>query len=181
MSQKIVSVNIIGTNNKILNKDGIPILFYYDEKSNIEDALFTNNSFIEYLNTVLFTIENYSDAKISYCFYNEVNGKDEYDYVIKEVEDWKPFSDISIKLDEEYIKQIVNKLYRKIFETEFVWTMNFTIDITNFYNAVITKYPERFSSLTFIQYVRKELSKYDLKQHNVEYIITKLKSIFNIQ
>lgn len=180
MNQKIVSVNIIGTNNKILNKDGIPILFYCDEESNIEDALFTNNVFIEYLNNILFTIENYSDAKISYCFYNEVDGKDEYDYVIKEVEDWKPFSEISIKLDEEYIKQIVNKLYRRIFESEFIWTMNFTTDIMTFYNAVITRYPERFSSITFIQYVRKELEQYNLKKHNTEYIITKLKSIFNL-
>ena len=172
----VVSINLIGSNNKILNTNGVPIIFYSNDFESLEAQIFENEEFRKFLDSTIFTIENYSDSKISYCFYKNIDNKDEYKYLVKEVEEWMPLEKKK-NLANEYIHVIVDALYKDVYNMKFNWTDNIDVDLNTIYDNINAKYKEKFNRLTMVNYIRAELKKYDLRDFNLDFVIMTVNSI----
>ena len=172
----VVSINLIGSNNKILNTNGVPIIFYSNDFESLEAQIFENEEFRKFLDSTIFTIENYSDSKIAYCFYKNIDNEDEYKYLVKEVEEWMPLEKKK-NLANEYIHVIVDALYKDVYNMKFNWTENIDVDLNTIYDNINAKYKEKFNRLTMVNYIRAELKKYDLRDFNLDFVIMNVDSI----
>ena len=50
----VVSINLIGSNNKILNTNGVPIIFYSNDFESLEAQIFENEEFRKFLDSTIF-------------------------------------------------------------------------------------------------------------------------------
>lgn len=169
--QSIVAINITKS-GMLLNKNSVPILFYCNSSKDIKEVILENEEFQNYLNREVFTFDNYSDSLISYSFYNIIDGEDSYEENSIEIEDWKSLKELP-ELVNEYIKRVIDKIINK---TGIIISLtgDFENDILNVYLEIDKKYPGKFSKLTYKYYIEHELLKYNLKDHNYKFLISKL-------
>ena len=95
-----VAINIIA-DNKILNKNGVPILFYWDGKSNVIDEIKGQKVFMDFIKSKTLTVENYAYSAMTYfCFTEDENNnwEEKYNEKVIYMQDLFPLSEQSILL-----------------------------------------------------------------------------------
>lgn len=184
MTESFVSLNVynnINNTNNLLNKDGIPLLFYCNDINVLHKQLLEDLNFREFINKNCFLPEIYENTYISY-FYFILENEEYYSETIN-IQNLIPFSkmnNIEINFYKVYIKGIFENLYRLSFKTQYDDTnMSFDIDniLIDIYTQLKNKYKEKITKITLINYVRSELQKTNLLTDNINWIIIQLENI----
>lgn len=191
MSAKLVSLNIFAIDNEgtkfLLNKTGVPVLYYWDGESDMSENFLNNDKFREIIDMECFNMKFYSKSEIGYFLF-EIDGDNEkYNDKFLNIQDifaLDKMTDIENMFYIEYIKSILDKLYVMSMGKEYVGDLleDENDKFIRIYNEIQEKYPNRFIKTTFVNYVRSELLKtYELNQQNTEWIINKLEYILKDQ
>ena len=172
---KLISINIITTDNLLLNQTKYPILYYYNDSSDLINSLLNDIEFSSYLDNTCINTKYYSITKICYFIYNiesEVYTQEE-----KNIQDIIPIQNKS-QLAFQYLLEIFSNLYKISMKKEFASTDDIIINIANIYQELKKKYNQRVSIETIKKYIQGELQNtYHLNSNNVQYILSKLKDI----
>ncbi len=172
---KLISINIITTDNLLLNQTKYPILYYYNDSSDLINSLLNDIEFSSYLDNTCINTKYYSITKICYFIYNiesEVYTQEE-----KNIQDIIPIQNKS-QLAFQYLLEIFSNLYKISMKKEFASTDDIIINIANIYQELKKKYNQRVSIETIKKYIQGELQNtYHLNSNNVQYILSKLEDI----
>lgn len=173
---KIISLNFIKTDDKnnsiCLSPSNYPILYYWDGRETVFEAMIEEIGFIELLTTQYFTLENYSNISIYMNEYNLDNN--EYSQEILDLQSKLPLTlDILQNLSYTYIETILLDLYKISLKEDYKLLVESHIDnIINIYTILKDKYKERISQETLKQYILSQLQqKYKLNVSNCNYVI----------
>ena len=181
-----VAINVIA-DNKILNKNGVPILFYWDGKSNVIDEIKGQKVFMDFIKSKTLTVENYAYSAMTYfCFTEDENNnwEEKYNEKVIYMQDLFPLSEQSDdELAMSYVLNINIDLYNKVFASEYkkVSSSNKT-NVKGIYDNIKSKYGTRVTPVTYVEYIRSELVKNygKLSKENLNYIIDKLKETIKL-
>ena len=181
-----VAINIIA-DNKILNKNGVPILFYWDGKSNVIDEIKGQKVFMDFIKSKTLTVENYAYSAMTYfCFTEDENNnwEEKYNEKVIYMQDLFPLSEQSDdELAMSYVLNINIDLYNKVFASEYkkVSSSN-KANVKGIYDNIKSKYGTRVTPVTYVEYIRSELVKNygKLSKENLNYIIDKLKKTIKL-
>ena len=166
-SAVIISVNVIGTDGKLVNPGdptGAPFLCYCNDISEADDLIMKSDRFREFINNNILIVENYSQSRVAFCWY--VDGQ--YNSRCVEVEKWIPLSEAG-DLDMRFLKSICDNLLIRAEIEEARSEDGDVIDET--YRLIAEKYPGRFSRLTMHHYISEELKKIDFTEENYLHMI----------
>ena len=124
MDNTLSAINIL-IGDKLINKNNVPLLFYFSGEGNIIDEILSNDEFIQYLkehdvfslsvsHNDVATASNYFDTHISMFYYN--NGH--YEEHTYELEECYPLKDVKDELREmvtySTIVTELNKMYERV-------------------------------------------------------------------
>ena len=177
----LVAINLIDIDGKLLNKTSVPLLYYWNGVSDVEDDLRNDETLCEYCNTLFINPEKYLDVLISYFYFTYSDDESEnYN------ESTKDFQDIvylekfnSLHIVRHYILQHFLNLYKTSMKEEYngeVTNVNDTI--IDIYNTLKNKFKTRISKTTIINWVRSVLLDTNhFNSNNCDYIIKELKII----
>lgn len=180
-----VAINILAE-DKLLNERGMPLLFYWDGKQNISDALTSRPEFLEHIKKLALNTSYYTKTKVAYFYFTE-DEDNEYEEVYNEnafvLQDWLTFKELDdADFALSYIEKILFDLYKKVFGTEYLKQSKDTLEeaLSYIYDAIKAKYVQRISKQTFIEYIRVELNKTDanLSKQNMDWLVNHLNSMF---
>ncbi|MBO5005489.1 MAG: hypothetical protein J6D03_09715 [Clostridia bacterium] len=178
-----VAINII-SNNNIVNNKGIPILFYWDGKSDVIEELKHQKQFLDFLNSKIMNVDDYSNSKLTYfCFTEDESNNYEEIYIdnvlnIQELFPLDKFEDDELAM--RYVFTISIDLYMKAFSSEYKKTSSSSkSNVQSIYAAIKSKYGTRVTRHTYIEYIRSEIIKRyaSLSKTNIEYIMREVNDI----
>ena len=191
MNASLLALNIIVQSNTgqriLLNKTDVPTLYYWNGTDNLEKDFLSNESFRTLIDETCFNKDSYSKSKIAYFNFNLIDGEENYNEYLVDIQDLFTL-DLLTETENmfyiEYLNEIMNNLYITSMGHEF--NGNILLDINEkyiqMYLDIQKKYPNRFVKNTLLNYVRSELVKlYDLHQVNSNWIINKLEEILKEQ
>jgi len=177
----LVSINIFNSENKILNKSTVPMLYYWNGANDVLDDLSNDEELLKYSRTLFINPSDYLDLMISY-FYFKYNDNDEEVYADNTID----LQDI-ITLDKfesdyivlHYLLLHFKTLYKNSFKEEYTGD---NIDIVNtikeIYRVIKDKFKTRISKTTVMQWVRSVLlDENHFNRKNSDYIYNKLNEI----
>lgn len=173
-NDSLVAINVI-VNDKLINNDYIPLLYYWNGKNDIITNLKNDSNFNEFLtkNNVFENCLNFYNSKITYFYYNN----SEYTSEIKDICSLYNIEDT--KIFENTFKEILNSKYYDAYDEY----PNFEImDIKSIYQAILNKFSNKISEQTFINSVRAYI--YDnynkmISNNDIEKFIYYIKNIIN--
>ena len=178
----LIAINIKVSNNII---NDFPIIFYWDDidKDNVIDDIELDESFRKYLTKQnIFSSDNYCSSKINYI---KINNDDKYKETKIDIQDIYLLRILDIKLTYDILHNQLVNLYKIIFKEDFnneelvIDDEELVIDdIINIYTKIKITHKDKFSDLSFINYIRHELQK-QLNKYNVNFVIDTLKNIIN--
>lgn len=176
MKDSLVSINILEKNtNILLNKNSIPLLYYWNGENDVLDELKNDEKFLEYCASLFTTPEKYLNISVGlfYFKYNE-NDEEEYSEVVKDIQD-------ILYLDKFDSYNIINhfllyhflELYKTAFKEDYSNLVDNLNDIIiDIYNKLKDKFTKRISKNTVINWVRSVLlDKNHFNTINTNYII----------
>lgn len=181
MRDSLVAINIC-LNDKVVNKNTVPLLYYWDGTSSIKDSIIKDKKFIDFIAPYL-TKDNYTELKYSYFYFTYENGEENYHEAFGSLQDWLTLYDIDPDLRQfytEYLNEHFNYLYKCSFNMDFIFnTITPVSNILEIYDAIKEKYPEKnITKSTVINYVRGQLSQSNnLNTVNTDFVITALYKI----
>lgn len=171
----LIAINIKVSNNII---NDFPIIFYWDDidKDNVIDDIELDESFRKYLTKQnIFSSDNYCSSKINYI---KINNDDKYKETKIDIQDIYLLRTLDIKLTYDILHDQLVNLYKIIFKEDFNNEELVIDDIINIYAKIKMIHKDKFSDLSFINYIRHELQK-QLNKYNVNFAIDTLKNIIN--
>ena len=177
----LVTINIISSNNTLLNPTNTPILYYWNgEDKQLENTLSKDSNFIEFFNSKCDNIEEYGKSKLSYFIYNinteEIESNKEL-YIQKIF----PLSDIkNYKIADLYIFDIFNKLFQVSLHKSYIASkLDKRELIREMYDELQNKYIDKISDKTLRQYIGSQLNQvYNLSEENTKFVLKELNNIF---
>ena len=186
MNESLVAINVI-SNDKIINKNGTPILFYWDGQQDIYKALETNLDFIDYLMHTVINKDKYTDAWFSFFkYYLDNEGEEHYQEDKLNIQDFLKLKNMKSSESlfyKEYLLSHFLYLYQSAYHEEYKEDISIIgIDdaILDIYDKIQEKYPKRVIKSTVINYIRSELQKTDnISIENSDWIILQLENLLN--
>lgn len=184
MKDSLVALNVI-VNDKIINKNGVPILFYWNgESSSLIHNIYEDESFKSLLYNSVINYENYANAKLAFFYFKYEDDTEKYVEEFSIIQNEMKLSD----LDEEtrmfykmYLWNHFNFLYESAYHEKYADDISlFDMDgcILDIYDKIQNKYPKRVIKSTVINYIRGELQKTDnLSMKNTDWIIYQLETL----
>lgn len=171
MNNTLSAINIL-IGSKLINKDNVPLLFYFNGGQSIIDDMISNEDFIKYLkdngvfslsvsNHDVITASNYFETYIAMFYYNNT----QYEQHTFKLEDVYPLH----KIDDE-LREIVtyntlstefNKMYERVMKKPYVMqfqTSSLYEYVRYMYDEIKNAYNERITPTTVINYIRMQLS-----------------------
>lgn len=171
----LIAINI-KVNNNIIND--FPIIFYWNDidKDNVIDDIELDESFKEYLiKQNIFSTDNYCSSTINYI---KINNDDKYNETKINIQDIYLLIKLDIKLTYDILYNQLTNLYKIVFKEDFNNEELVIDNIINIYTKIKMTYMDKFSDLSFINYIRHESQK-TLNKNNVNFAIDTLKNIIN--
>lgn len=161
----LVAINVLKDNTEILNRDGVPIMFYWNIKEGIIEDLRNNLQFTEWLaGKNIFTDEKlYTATSIAYFYFadkdNNPNGNEDYSSEVVKIQD---IYSVQWLLDNGY-DTILNHsaiwMHDKVFGRKSDTNVD-SIDITaDVYKKVKDKYKDKISNETYLKAIRSYYQK----------------------
>lgn len=189
MKESLVAINIL-FNDRLLNKNGTPLLFYWDGEQNIYDALKSGSDFIDYLMHTVINKEKYTDTYFSFFkYYLDNDGNEQYQEDKINIQDFLKLKDLSPEQSLFYKKYLLDHfiyLYKSAYHEEYVKDnesislMGIDDAILDIYDKIQEKYPKRVIKSTVINYIRSEIENTDkLSMENSNWIIFQLENLLN--
>lgn len=177
MENRIIPINIF-VGDKIINKNNIPIIYYWNGEGSLIDNLKSDKNFMEYIRTNCITFDNYGKSHISYLVL-DIDNENRLDIYDNKLQLWYKLKDDDTKLKFEYIKYYFNYLYKCSYKKDFEFSENLLDkDIILIYEAIKNKNQNKVSKNIILNYIRSELmDKNQLLQENIEHIIDIIKNI----
>lgn len=176
-----VAINII-SDGRIINDKGIPILFYWDGKKDVDEELKTSNQFIAFLKSRIIDKSIYTNATLAYFYFNEDkddNWKEIYNEKTIKLQEWIPLSTLPLDYSLKYVYDINAELYKKMYNS--IYSKKIPLDkaILDIYTNMKSKYKDRISKTTYMEFIRTELLKIEpkLNNSNIDYILLKTKEL----
>jgi len=184
MKDSLVALNVI-VNNKILNKNGVPILFYWNgESSSLVHDIYEDNSFKSLLYNTVINYDNYANAKLSFFYFLYENEQENYVEDFSIIQNEMKLSDLDDESRMFYKMYLWNHfkfLYESAYHEKYAEGVSlFDMDecILDIYDKIQNKYPKRVIKSTVINYIRGELQKTDkLSMENTDWIIFQLEKL----
>lgn len=175
----LAALNVI-CDDRILNDNGIPLLFDWNIDDNLSEAILNDDSFIDLLNQRCLNIDNYSKSYVKYFSFKYRSDLSE-DYFegsifVQDAIPLKEEDDIIV----EYLLRIFKLMYKSFLKEEYEDEIMLSDEsiIIDIYDKIQKRYPKRFVKESVINYVRMQLmKKYMLTQKNSNICILKLEKI----
>ena len=181
----LVAINIVNAENKLLNKSGVPMLYYWDGTIDIIESLSNDTEFIDYVKTLIIKPEDYLNINICY-FYFQYNEKGDEVYSDLNVKihnliglDKFDSEGIVLSFIEKHFKVLYKNSFKQIFDVK---EGEYVSNICEMYRAIKSKFKERISKTTIVNWVRSVL--YDVEHFNntnIDFIINKLNQILKAE
>ena len=184
MKDSLVAINIT-IDNRILNKNNVPILFYWNgEGTSLIRSIYEDPSFKSLLCNLVINYDNYADAKLSFFYFLYENDNEKYIEDFSIIQNEMKLSD----LDEEsrmfyktYLWNHFKFLYESAYHKTYADDVSlFDMDecILDIYDKIQEKYPKRVIKSTVVNYIRGELQKTDkLSIENTDWVISQLEKL----
>lgn len=178
LTDSLVAINLV-KENILLNKKSVPLLFYWNGESTIEDKLKIDSEFISYIKDVIKNLTDFIYCNVSY-FYFTINDNGEEQYTEHEcsVQDLIKLSDFNEKIITDYLVKCFKKLFVSGLKYEYnsILTNNDEI-IKDIYNLLQQKFKSRISKKTVINWIRSLFNDKNIHEENLNCIIDKLEKI----
>lgn len=178
-----IAININCDNHKINSNDGIPIIFYWDGKSDMREDFKNDPSFIDKVYDGCFNRDAYDCSYLS-LVYVDNNVKDHKFKVDKiNIQDLFPFENIWGYLNVDFIYQYPNEilkdLYYKIYKEEYKTEYNInSLEYLKDIFSKIMEYEKSPSVDTILNYIITQLDdKTNLMSKNKQWLIRKTKEL----
>ena len=187
MTNSLVAINIITKDNKIVNKNRVPLLFYWDGTIDIYEAMHNSEDFINFLYNTVINKDNYTFATFAFFKYYTDDGEHYYEDKI-DVQIFLPFKNMSPDKVQFYKLYLINHflyLYKSAYHSDYnngeeISIMGVDDAIIDIYDEIQHKYPKRVIKSTVINYIRGELQNTDkLSIDNCDWIINQLENLLN--
>ena len=184
MKDSLVALNVI-VNDKIINKNGVPILFYWNgESSSLVHDIYEDPSFKSLLYNTVINYDNYANAKLSFFYFLYEGEEEKYVEDFSVIQNEMKLSDLDDEARMFYKKYLWNHfkfLYESAYHEKYADDVSlFDMDecILDIYDQIQSKYPKRVIKSTVINYIRGELQKTDnLSMENTDWIIFQLEKL----
>ena len=172
----LVSLNIISATGKLLNRSNVPILYYWDNDDiiDLENKLFENKDWRNYIDDTCLNIKEYAESKIAYFKYNILTESIEENsftiqhyYLLRDSESGK-------KLGLKYLVSIFKYLYKYALKEEYkIEDDQSNIDvIIDIYHILKERNQKKILPETVRNYILSELQqKYKLSTKNMDYVL----------
>lgn len=177
----LVSINIFNSENKILNKSTVPMLYYWNGINDVLDDLSNDEHLLKYAKTLFINPTDYLDLMISY-FYFKYNDNDEEVYAdntldIQDIITLDKFESDYIVL--YYLLNHFKTLYKNSFKDEYISEDNDAVNnILIMYRAIKDKFKTRLTKITIMQWIRSVLlDESHFNGTNSDFIYNKLNEI----
>ncbi len=149
MRENLASLNVI-CKGKVINRDGIPLLFYWDGKEEIIDDLQNSEDFKQWLEAenILNNIEDYLSSHVG-LFYFRSHDED-YQELLINIQDLFDFNSLN-SLKEDLLSECAYYLFNKAFPNREIGIQIFDnpIDQSNAYiKAILKKYEGKITNQT---------------------------------
>ena len=113
MKENLAAINVV-CNDKLVNRNGIPLLFYWNGETDIIEDIGTNIDFMQWLEDedILTNINNYLNSHIAF-FYFKSNDEDYQDHTIdiQELYNLDALSELKLELLVECTYYLYNKSF----------------------------------------------------------------------
>lgn len=183
----VLSINIVN-GNSILNKNGLPILFYWNKDDDLKNCLLDDS----FKSLVISLCKNdaYTNAKIKCVLFVdedlEVECNEKYNVIEYDIQDLLPIIDNEI-IAYRIIMYVLHDLYINIFKHSIKEEYNDdSLDsIKNIlhvmYSAILTNKKDKILPYTVFQYTVSKISHIaNLNKNNLDSIINIAKQIFKV-
>lgn len=188
LASNCVAINILKKTDDgsvVMNKRGMPILFYWDGETDVLEDMQSKDEFVSLLKNII-NITNYTSISIAYLYFME-DADNEFEEVyndkVIDLQDWMPFSKLEHEFAYSYIKNIMFDLYKKVFGNEYEKSNKDSLETVYvyMYTAIKEKYAQRITKITFIEYIRTEIVKMNtgLSKTNIDWLFNRLNEIFH--
>lgn len=188
LASNCVAINILKKTDDgsvVMNKRGMPILFYWDGETDVLEDIQSKDEFVSLLKNMT-NITNYTSISIAYLYFMEDADnefKEVYNDKVIDLQDWMPFSKLEHEFAYSYIKNIMFDLYKKVFGNEYEKSNKDSLETVYvyMYTAIKEKYAQRITKITFIEYIRTEIVKMNtgLSKTNIDWLFNRLNEIFH--
>lgn len=179
MNNSLVAINMFN-GDKLINKTKVPILFYWDGETNLQDDLCSNNDFVEFCINNMETPKDYLNLHIAYFYFVEDNNGDE-DYKdteanLQDILLLSKFNSVSI------VDFFLIKHFKSLFEISFKITYQTNLQlgrevVIEVYNRLKERFGDRITKTTVINWVRSKLIDDNFNTTNVDYFVEYLYNI----
>ena len=145
MKENLAAINVV-CNDKLVNRNGIPLLFYWNGETDIIEDIGTNIDFMQWLEDedILTNINNYLNSHIAF-FYFKSNDDDYQDHTI-DIQDLYNLDALS-ELKLELLVECTYYLYNKSFPERNGMHLSGTLEqqCKDAIKMILDKYGERLS------------------------------------
>ena len=183
----VLSINIVN-GNSILNKDGLPILLYWNKDDDLKNCLLDDS----FKSLVISLCKNdmYTNAQIKCVSFidedTEIDGNEKYNVIEYNVQDLFSIIDNEI-IAYRIVLYILHDLYINIFKHSINedYQDNSLDNIKNIihtmYSAILTDKQDKILPNTVFHYIVSKISQIDnLNKNNLDSIIKIAKQILNV-
>ena len=186
MTESLVAINII-CNDKLINKNGTPLLFYWDGQQDIYDAFKSSNEFIDYLYHTVMTKDNYINSYFAFFkYYLDEEGVENYQENKCIIQDFITFQNMREdrrSFYKEYLSDLFLYLYKSAYHEDYnqdISIIGIDESILDIYDKIQEKYPKKVIKSTVINYIRSELLQSNkLSIPNTDWIIDQLEDLLS--
>ena len=183
--ESLVSINILNSENKLLNKTCVPMLYYWNGNTDVLDDLSNDEELINYSKGLFNEPTDYLKINISYFYFKyDENHEEEYSdntIPIQNIVTLDKFDSDYIVL--HYLHKHFSTLYKNSFKTTFVSeTFEPIENIITMYRDIKSKFKTRLNKITIVNWVRSVLIDTEhFNSVNSDYIIFKLNEILKLE
>ena len=185
MKDSLVAINILVNDNTILNKNGVPLLFYWDGNSDaLINDIYNNEDFKSLIYNSVINVKNYANTKLALFYFTYENEEEKYHEEISNIQNVLKLAlldDDTRMFYKMYLWNHFKFLYESAYHEKYADDVSlFDMDecILDIYDKIQNKYPKRVIKSTVINYIRGELQKTDnLSMENTDWIIAQLETL----
>lgn len=175
----LVAINMtikVGKDNILISKP-IPILYYCNDKENIEDSIAQNAIVKEFVNSNIVDSSTYSNASLNYISF-DLDSEDER-YVEGSFMIQEKFP-MGLNIEEDLTFNIAKSIYKEVFDIEYTKKDKHSA-LKDIYEKVSLMYQDKITVETFVNLFRKKLNETNVSKENKAIIVNNISETLNPQ